>query len=126
MRDEATTAPGVTPPGVSPPSLPPATGSPPSGGAAVAQQLGRRNDRILLLAIGGYIVLLSALMISRGVSITPDVLLVALGLAAVLVGRGRLFLRVCILSHRSHPERIHELVNIVRTRVVSREYEQSP
>jgi len=93
VRDEATTAPGVTPPGVSPPSLPPATGSPPSGGAAVAQQLGRRNDRILLLAIGGYIVLLSALMISRGVSITPDVLLVALGLAAVLVGRGRLFLR---------------------------------
>jgi hypothetical protein len=56
-------------------------------------QLGRRNDRILLVAIGGYILLLSALMISRGVSITPDVLLVALGLAAVLLGRGRLFLR---------------------------------
>jgi hypothetical protein len=32
-------------------------------------------------------------MLVRGVSITPDVLLVALGLAAVLLGRGRLFLR---------------------------------
>jgi membrane-associated phospholipid phosphatase len=64
---------------------------PPIGESAAA--LGRRNDRILLVAIGGYIVLLSALMLARGVSITPDVLLVALGLAAVLVGRGRLFLR---------------------------------
>ncbi|HEY3072574.1 MAG TPA: phosphatase PAP2 family protein [Candidatus Limnocylindrales bacterium] len=56
-------------------------------------ELGRRNDRILLIAIGGYTLLLSALMIARGVSITPDVLLVAFGLAAVLLGRGRLFLR---------------------------------
>ena len=56
-------------------------------------ELGRRNDRILLWAIGAYIVLLSALMLVRGVSITPDVLLVAFGLAAVLLGRGRLFLR---------------------------------
>ncbi|MEA2538305.1 MAG: hypothetical protein QOF11_2539 [Chloroflexota bacterium] len=55
--------------------------------------LGRRNDRILLWAVGAYIVILSALMLVRGVSITPDVLLVALGLAAVLLGRGRLFLR---------------------------------
>jgi hypothetical protein len=65
--------------------------APPAGESAVA--LGRRNDRILLAAIGGYIVLLSALMLARGVSITPDVLLIALGLAAVIVGRGRLFLR---------------------------------
>ena len=56
-------------------------------------ELGRRNDRILLWAVAGYIVLLSALMLVRGVSITPDVLLVAFGLAAVLLGRGRLFLR---------------------------------
>lgn len=55
--------------------------------------LGRRNDRILLWAVGAYIVILSALMLVRGVSITPDVLLVAFGLAAVLLGRGRLFLR---------------------------------
>ena len=55
--------------------------------------LGRRNDRLLLALVAGYIALLSALMIARGVSITPDVLLVALGLAAVLVGRGRLFVR---------------------------------
>lgn len=58
-----------------------------------AASLGRRNDRILLAAVGGYIALLTVLMIVRGVSITPDVLLVALGLAAVLIGRGRLFLR---------------------------------
>jgi membrane-associated phospholipid phosphatase len=56
-------------------------------------QLGRRNDRILLWSIGAYIVLLSALMIIKGVSITPDVLLVGLALAAIVVGRGRLFLR---------------------------------
>jgi hypothetical protein len=61
--------------------------------AAAHGQLGRRNDRLLLLLVAGYIVILSALMIVRGVSITPDVLLVALGLAAVLLGRGRLFLR---------------------------------
>jgi PAP2 superfamily len=56
-------------------------------------RLGRRNDRLLLVAVGGYIALLSGLMIARGVSITPDVLLVALGLAAVMLGRGRLFFR---------------------------------
>ncbi len=66
---------------------------PPPPGPDPGLSLGRRNDRILLVAIGGYIVLLSALMLARGVSITPDVLLVALGLAAVLLGRGRLFLR---------------------------------
>ncbi len=56
-------------------------------------RLGRRNERILMWAVGAYIVILSALMLVRGVSITPDVLLVAFGLAAVLLGRGRLFLR---------------------------------
>jgi len=61
--------------------------------AAETAQLGRRNDRILLWAVAAYIVVLSALMLVRGVSITPDVLLVAFALAAVLLGRGRLFLR---------------------------------
>lgn len=61
--------------------------------SAESAQLGRRNDRILLWAVAAYIVVLSALMLVRGVSITPDVLLVAFGLAAVLLGRGRLFLR---------------------------------
>lgn len=56
-------------------------------------RLGRRNDRLLLVAVGAYIALLSGLMIARGVSVTPDVLLVALGLAAVMLGRGRLFFR---------------------------------
>jgi len=64
-----------------------------SSEAAETAQLGRRNDRILLWAVGAYIVILSALMLVRGVSITPDVLLVAFGLAAVLLGRGRLFVR---------------------------------
>ena len=83
MSDEATSVPGAsaTPAPVAPPEAP------------HSQTLGRRNDRLLLALVGGYIVLLSALMIARGVSITPDVLLVALGLAAVLLGRGRLFLR---------------------------------
>ncbi len=67
----------------------PADTPPPAGHGA----LGRRNDRLLLALVGGYIALLSGLMIVRGVSITPDVLLVALGLAAVILGRGRLFLR---------------------------------
>lgn len=64
----------------------------PAGDANPAR-LGRRNDRILVWSIGGYIVFLSALMIVKGVSITPDVLLVGLALAAVVIGRGRLFLR---------------------------------
>jgi hypothetical protein len=55
--------------------------------------LHRRNDRLLLLTIAGYVIVLSILMIASGVSITPDVMLVALGLAAILLGRGRLFIR---------------------------------
>jgi membrane-associated phospholipid phosphatase len=67
---------------------------PPADGAAEANALlGRRNDRLLIGLVAGYIALLSALMIARGVSLTPDVLLIGLGLAAVLLGRGRLFLR---------------------------------
>jgi hypothetical protein len=86
MSDEATTAAQPTP----------ATESTPADvvlDPAAPGTLGRRNDRLLLWLVAGYIVLLSALMIVRGVSITPDVLLVALGLAAILLGRGRLFLR---------------------------------
>ncbi len=56
-------------------------------------RLGRRNDRLLLWSVGLYIVVLSVLMIVKGIEITPDVLLVALALAAVILGRGRLFLR---------------------------------
>jgi uncharacterized membrane protein len=55
--------------------------------------LGRRNDKLLLGAIAAYAVVLSVLMISRGISVTPDVVVVAFGLAAILLGRGRLFLR---------------------------------
>jgi len=55
--------------------------------------LGRRNDRLLLLGVAAYAVLLSILMISRGISVTPDVVVVGFGLAAILLGRGKLFLR---------------------------------
>jgi hypothetical protein len=55
--------------------------------------LHRRNDRLMLWLIAGYVLFLSALMIVSGVSITPDVLLIGLGLAAILLGRGRLFIR---------------------------------
>ena len=55
--------------------------------------LHRRNDRLLLGLLAGYVLVLSGLMIVSGVSVTPDVLLIALGLAAVLLGRGRLFIR---------------------------------
>ena len=65
-------------------------------GVTVAEphaHLGRRNDRLLLLAVAAYAVLLSFLMIARGISVTPDVVVVGFGLAAILLGRGRLFLR---------------------------------
>jgi hypothetical protein len=55
--------------------------------------LTRRNDRLLLGAVAAYAVLLSCLMIARGISVTPDVVVVAFGLAALLIGRGKLFLR---------------------------------
>ncbi len=55
--------------------------------------LHRRNDRLLLVMILGYVVVLSGLMIAGGVSVTPDVMLLGLGLAAVLLGRARLFIR---------------------------------
>jgi membrane-associated phospholipid phosphatase len=61
--------------------------------AVDGQALGRRNDRILIGLLVGYIGLLSTLMIAGGVSLTPDVLLIGLGLVALLLGRGKLFLR---------------------------------
>ncbi|MCI0344697.1 MAG: phosphatase PAP2 family protein [Chloroflexi bacterium] len=64
-----------------------------TAGAATEPDLWRRNRRLLLWSIGGYVAVLTVLMIVGGVSITPDVLLIALGLAAVLLGRGRLFAR---------------------------------
>ena len=55
--------------------------------------LGRRNDKLLLAAVASYAVLLSILMIARGISVTPDVIVIGFGLAALVLGRGRLFLR---------------------------------
>jgi hypothetical protein len=95
VTDKGGAAPGSSGSAAVATSSPPAasTSTTPGEEAQPDVQLGRRNDRILLIAIGGYTLLLSALMIARGVSITPDVLLIAFGLAAVLLGRGRLFLR---------------------------------
>jgi len=64
-----------------------------AGTAKPHAHLGRRNDRLLLAGVASYAVLLSVLMISRGISVTPDVVVVSFGLAAMLLGRGRLFLR---------------------------------
>ncbi len=74
-----------------PPATPTPTPTPPAEASDAG--LGRRNDRLLIGLIVGYIALLSGLMITRGVSLTPDVLLIGLGLAALLLGRGKLFLR---------------------------------
>ncbi len=68
------------------------TGSVRAGEAGNAQ-LGRRNDRLLLIAVAAYAVLLSVLMVLRGISVTPDIVVIAFGLAALLLGRARLFLR---------------------------------
>lgn len=71
----------------------PAPGAVPGAADDGVTGLRRRNDRLLLATIAGYVVVLSGLMIASGVSVTPDVLLLALGLAAVVLGRGRLFIR---------------------------------
>jgi PAP2 superfamily protein len=76
-------------PGAEPAAKPKEPGRPDE----VDASLHRRNDRLLLGTIAGYVIVLSGLMIVSGVSITPDVMLVALGLAAVILGRGRLFIR---------------------------------
>jgi len=55
--------------------------------------LTRRTERWLLVLVGGYAAIVVALMFAGGLRITPDVLAVALGLVAVLLGRTRLFLR---------------------------------
>jgi PAP2 superfamily len=55
--------------------------------------LRRRNDRLLVVGILAYAALVVVLMIVAGLAITPDVMAVAFGLVAVILGRGRLFLR---------------------------------
>ena len=55
--------------------------------------LARRNDRLLVAGVLAYAAFVVFLMVAGGVALTPDVLAVAFGLAAVLLGRGRLFFR---------------------------------
>jgi hypothetical protein len=68
-------------------------GGVPQTPAQLHAHLGRRNDRLLIAAVAAYAVVLSILMIARGISVTPDVVVVGFGLAALLLGRGKLFLR---------------------------------
>ncbi len=46
-----------------------------------------------MVAMLGYALLVVVIMFERGLALTPDVLAVAFGLSAVILGRGRLFLR---------------------------------
>lgn len=55
--------------------------------------LARRNDRLMVAGVLAYAALVVVLMVAGGVAITPDVLAVAFFLAAVMLGRGRLFFR---------------------------------
>ena len=55
--------------------------------------LGRRNERMLIAGVLLYSALVLVLMVLRGVEVTPDVMAVAFGLGAVILGCGRLFLR---------------------------------
>ncbi len=54
--------------------------------------LERRNQRLLLVGIACYALLVAALTLQGGVALTPDVAAVALGLAGVLLVSGRLHL----------------------------------
>jgi hypothetical protein len=77
-------------------ALPGPTGAEDAAPDALAQpheHLGRRNDRLLMAAVAAYAVVLSVLMVVGGISVTPDVVVVAFALAALLLGRGKLFLR---------------------------------
>jgi membrane-associated phospholipid phosphatase len=78
---------------VDPTIVEPVTGVEPEAVGQPHGHLGRRNDRLLLIGILAYVILLSFLMIARGISLTPDVVVVGFGLAAIILGRGRLFLR---------------------------------
>jgi membrane-associated phospholipid phosphatase len=69
-------------------------GSVPKEAGATDREAGRRlNERLLMLGVGAYALLVVFLMIDQGVSITPDVLAVAFALVAFFLGRGLLFLR---------------------------------
>ena len=79
--------------GVIPVPAPEGSTTAPAAAAQPHAHLGKRNDRLLLAAIVTYSIVLSMLMIARGISLTPDVVVVGFGLAAIILGRGRLFLR---------------------------------
>ena len=99
MSEEAAAGRGQSAGGLTEGSTGPSAGAGP-GDAAEADgepvqttHLGRRNDRLLLAALASYAVILSILMIARGISVTPELVVVGFGLAALILGRGKLFLR---------------------------------
>lgn len=47
----------------------------------------------MVVALTGYLVIMIAMMVVNGLWVTPDVLLVMAGIAALLIGRGILFIR---------------------------------
>ena len=55
--------------------------------------LSRRNDLLLVAAVAAYVILLLILMVWRGIAVTPDLLVVSLAFVAMVLGRGKLFLR---------------------------------
>ena len=61
--------------------------------SADALRLRKRNERLMIVGVVAYAIFVVGLMIVRGVEVTPDVMAVAFLLAAVVLGRGRLFLR---------------------------------
>ncbi len=87
MNEETAPGSAVVVPGA------PGEAGPESAAIEPHDHLGRRNDRLLLVGLAAYAILLSFLMISRGISVTPDVVVAGFALAALILGRGKLFLR---------------------------------
>ncbi len=75
------------------PGEPPATVDSPVPADSSTHTLSRRNERLLMTLVVLYGALVVVLMFLRGIEITPDVMAVAFLLGAVILGRGRLFLR---------------------------------
>lgn len=75
------------------PGEPPATVDSPVPANSSTHTLSRRNERLLMTLVVLYGALVVVLMFLRGIEITPDVMAVAFLLGAVILGRGRLFLR---------------------------------
>jgi membrane-associated phospholipid phosphatase len=63
------------------------------GEAAPLANESRALGQLMTATVFGFVLLVVGLMIARGVWLSPDVLAILAGVAALLIGRGRLFLR---------------------------------